>query len=88
MTLKLTTEQHIEYGEALKAATEATVKLQSLLSNAYGKTCRERTLADKANTALLHLRSGLDSRACSENPSDNALRYYFGERIAKTAQSA
>lgn len=86
MSNKLSKEQHIEFGNALKFAADATALMQAHLSNAYGRTSRERALAEKANTALLHLRSSLDNRACLENPSNEALRYYFGERIAEIAQ--
>lgn len=82
---KFTREQHAEHGDALKAATDATVMIQVMLSNCYGRTCRERMLAEKANTALLRLRSAMDSLVCAELPADrDACRLYFGQRVANS----
>lgn len=85
MQKKMTREQHAEHGDALKAAADATALIQALLSNCYGRTCRERMLAEKANTALLHLRTAMDSIACAELPTDpKATHLYFGQRVANS----
>jgi hypothetical protein len=78
-----TLAEHIAFGRRLKGLrNRELIQLCVTVGNAFPKSHRIQTLADRALAAIDRLRCELDNRVCEENPEQPdhvVLRCYYGQ---------